>query len=143
MGNLYLVSKSLHIISIVAWMAGVLYLYRLFVYHSQETEAVVKKRFEIMELRLFQYITRPAAVAALVFGFWMLYLAPDLLKAPWMHAKLLLVMGLLHYTFFAKRYMRQLAAGTCKTSTKTFRILNEVPTLLLILIVFLVVLKPF
>jgi len=140
---LYLVCKSLHIISVVAWMAGVLYLYRLFVYHAAETEAVVKARFVVMEMRLFRYITSPAAIVAVVFGVAMLALMPSLLSQPWMHAKLLLVLALLHSTFFAKRYMRQLAAGTCKTSERTFRLLNEVPTLLLVLIVFLVVLKPF
>lgn len=140
---LYLVFKSLHVVAVIAWMAGILYLYRLFVYHSAEAERVVKARFEIMEHRLYRYIMVPAAITALVFGVAMWVMLPSLLQQPWMHAKILFVLGMLHFTFFARRYMRQLKAGTCQTSTRTFRILNEVPTLLMIVIVFLVILKPF
>lgn len=141
--TLYLILKSLHIISIVAWMAGILYLYRLFVYHSQETESVVKDRFKIMESRLYRYITMPAMMAAVTFGGAMLVLDPRLLAMPWLHAKLLFVAGLVWMTWFSSQQIEALADGTSKVTTRTFRLLNEVPTLLLVLVVFLVVLKPF
>ncbi len=139
----YLILKSLHIISIVAWMAGILYLYRLFVYHSMETEAVVKARFKVMESRLYRYITMPAMMAAVTFGIGMIALDPKLLAMPWLHAKLLFVAGLVWMTWFASQQIEALADGTSKITTRTFRLLNEVPTLLLALVVFLVVLKPF
>ncbi len=140
--TLYLTLKSLHIVSIVAWMAGILYLYRLFVYHASETEGVVKARFQIMERRLYQYITLPAMIASLLFGAGMIALVPRLLSMPWLHAKLFFVLGLVWMTWFGGQQVDALAEGTCRINPRTFRILNEVPTLLLVLVVFLVVFKP-
>lgn len=139
----YLCLKSLHIISIVAWMAGILYLYRLFVYHAEEKEKVVKARLSIMETRLYRYITIPAMLASLGFGFAMIFVHPPLLQTPWLHLKLLFVAGLVGMTLYSSHQMEELQAGRSKVVSRTFRILNEIPTLLLILIVFLVVLKPF
>ncbi len=141
--NTYLILKSLHLISIVAWMAGILYLFRLFVYHTEEPVKVVKERFQIMEWRLYHYITLPAMIASLVFGVGLIALEPSLLMAQWLHPKLLLVAILVAVTVFAGYQIAELAAGTCQISARMFRILNEIPTLLLIGIVFLVVLKPF
>lgn len=124
-------------------MAGILYLLRLFVYHVEETETVVKNRFEIMERRLLKYITAPAMVAAFIFGVWMLALNPELLKQRWMHAKLCFVVCLVAVTMYAGSLRRQLAKGSQRRSSFFFRVLNEVPTLLMILIVLLVILRPF
>lgn len=139
----YELLKALHIISIISWMAGILYLYRLFVYHAEETEAVVKSRFMIMEQKLLRVILLPAAVASLIFGVWMLVMNPALLHQEWMHAKLGLVGLLLFLTHYAGRLRKSLAAGTCRWTGKQLRLLNEAPTILMILIVLLVVLRPF
>lgn len=140
---LYQNLKALHIIAIVAWMAGLLYLFRLFVYHVEETENVVKSRFTVMESRLYRIITLPAMVVAVGLGVALLTLQSDYLRMGWIHAKLAAVVGMIAITFFGGRQIEELAAGKRPFSSRTYRILNEVPTLLLILIVFLVVLKPF
>lgn len=127
----------------VAWMAGILYLFRLFVYHTEEKQAVVKARFCVMERRLYRYITVPAMVATVAFGGSMVALDLTLLQAPWLHAKLLFVGGIVGLTLFGSFQMDELEAGTCKLSSRTFRLLNEVPTLFLVVVVFLVVFKPF
>lgn len=141
--TLYLVAKSLHIISMVAWMAGILYLYRLFVYHSMETEHVVKLRLQVMEYRLYRFITMPAMVATYLFGIILLALRPEFLSQGWFHLKLVAIAGMTWITHYANTKKDELEAGDCKTTTRTFRILNEVPTLLLVIIVFMVILKPF
>ena len=134
---------AFHLIGVISWMAGVLYLFRLFVYHAAETETVVKSRFVVMEYRLYKYITVPAMIFALVLGLLMLHANPGLFRQHWMHGKLLLVFLLMGYTGFAGRFRRQLEKGTCNVSTKAFRWLNEVPTLFMILIVLLAIVKPF
>lgn len=140
---LYKFVLSFHIIAVISWMAGILYTYRLFVYHTAETENVVKDRFKIMERRLLRYITLPAALVALALGIAMIDLNPDLLKQGWFHVKLGLAVILLGMTHAAGVYRRQLEAGTCQRSERFFRIMNEVPTLLMIFIVLLVIVRPF
>ena len=140
---LYLSLKALHIIAIVAWMAGLLYLYRLFVYHVEESEPVVKARFQIMERRLYRIITLPPMEVAVVLGASLLAIQVDYLRMGWMHLKLLAVAGMIAMTLFGGRQIEELAAGRQPFASRTYRILNEVPTLLLVLIVFLVILKPF
>ena len=134
---------ALHLISVISWMAGILYLYRLFVYHAEETEGLVKMRFIVMEKKLLRIITLPAAIASLAFGVAMLVMQPILLQQPWMHAKLGLVVLLLGMTHYAGKIRKQLEAGVSRRSGKFFRIANEVPTLLMIGIVLLVILRPF
>jgi putative membrane protein len=134
---------AFHIIGVIAWMAGILYLFRLFVYHAAETESVVKARFVVMERRLYKYITVPAMLFALVFGLLMLIANPQLFRQPWIHAKLTLVFLLMGYTGLGGRFRRKLEAGTCTVSERAFRWLNEVPTAFMIVIVFLAILKPF
>ena len=124
-------------------MAGILYLMRLFVYHAAETESIVKERFKLMEQRLYRIITIPAMVVALVLGIAMLVINPSLPYLPWMQLKLVLVLLLMAVTIYAKKLKQDLATGTCSHSDKFFRVLNEVPTLLMIGIVFLVILRPF
>jgi protoporphyrinogen IX oxidase len=141
--TLYLSVLSLHIISIVAWMAGILYLMRLFVYHAEETESVVKARFKIMESRLYRFITLPAMVSSLVFGTLLLFIHPSFLKMGWLHLKLLFVLLLVGATHFCGSELGELAQDRVRYTSRTYRILNEVPTVILIAIVCLAVFKPF
>ncbi len=139
---LYLTSKSLHIVSVISWMAGILYLYRLFVYHAEEKEEMVKTRFRVMESRLYRYITVPAMAASLFFGALMLFLEPSYFTSAWLQGKLLLVAALVGVTLFAQHQIEILETGKAPLSSRTYRILNEVPTVLMIAIVFMVVFKP-
>ncbi len=134
--------KAFHVISIISWMAGQLYQFRLYVYHAMETEAVVRQRFEVMERRLLNAIMTPAAIASLVSGIAMLYLMPELLKQPWMHVKLVLVLGMFAMHGMAVKYRKQLMKEPAKTPHQTFRFLNEVPTILMIGIVIMVIVQP-
>jgi putative membrane protein len=133
---------ALHIIMVISWMAGVLYLFRLVIYHRDEKEPVVRARFEIMERRLYRYITMPAMGLAFLLGVAMIALDPTYyLHAHWLHAKLTLVAALMWSTVYGGRTVKRLAAGLPVRSTRHFRFMNEVPTLLMIGIVFLVVMK--
>lgn len=143
MVSYYRILLSIHLIAIISWMAGLLYLYRLFVYHAEETENLVKTRFVTMEYRLYRYITVPAMLVAIVMGIAMIVENPNLLKYPWMHAKLFFALGMIGMTHMASKFKRDLANHTSTVKGKTFRILNEVPTLLMILIIGMVILQPF
>lgn len=136
--------KAVHIMAVISWMAGLLYLFRLYIYHNQETEAVVKERFQIMERRLLNIITTPAGVLTGVSGFVIAAYNPEYyFKQGWFHAKLLAVflLAVLHgWSYFA---LRKLLRAPRPYSNFGLRFLNEVPTLLMIGIVLLVVLKPF
>lgn len=134
--------KSFHIIAMVAWFAGIFYLPRLYVYHADTSDEISLARFQIMERRLYRGIMWPAMVMTLIFGLWLVYLIPAYLKAPWMHAKLSFVVLLILYHFYCGRLRKYFAKGKNMHSSKFYRILNEVPTLLLIAIVLLVVVKP-
>lgn len=139
---LYLWLKALHLIAVISWMAGLLYIYRLFVYHAMETENVVRSRFEVMERRLLKAITTPAGVVAVAAGIGMLVLVPNLLRQPFMHAKLTLVLGLIVIHAMAIRYRVVLLTQPARYPHRLFRVLNEVPTLLMVLIVILIVIRP-
>ncbi len=137
--------RAFHIISVIAWMAGMLYLPRLFVYHSKaEIGSEMSETFKIMERRLFKIIMNPAMIAAWVFGSLMLYANWDLYKiSGWMHAKLLFVflMTGVHHIYI--KYLKAFAADKNEKSEKFYRILNEVPTIIMFIIVILVVVQPF
>lgn len=140
---LYPLLKTLHIIAVISWMAGLLYLFRLFVYHRSETEAVVMARFEVMERRLWRGITVPAAWVTVLAGVGMISLQPcAYLPNGWFQLKLLLVLGLLHIHFKAGRYRKRFLAQPFPLTERGFRFLNEVPTLLMIGIVALVIFRP-
>jgi len=124
-------------------MAGILYLYRLFVYHIEETESVVKERFKVMEAKLMHIILLPAMLVSLLLGIVMIAMNPTIMKGPWMHTKLLLVVGLMFMSHYAGKLRRELGDGTCRKTSKQLRILNEVPTVLMIGIVFMVIMRPF
>jgi putative membrane protein len=136
--------KAFHIISLVAWFAGLFYLPRLFVYHAETQDLISIERFKIMERRLFFAITWPAALLTTLFGLWLIsYNTTYYLKAGWMHAKLGLVVFLWGYHLLCGHYVRLFAKDRSVKSPLFFRIFNELPTLLLVGIVILVVVKPF
>jgi putative membrane protein len=136
--------KAFHIIAVIAWMAGLLYLPRLFVYHAaSETGSAQAETFKIMERRLLRFITTPAMVAAWIFGLILAFSVVDWAHAGWFHAKLLLVLILSGFTGMLAKWTREFAADRNTRSQRFYRIANEVPTLLMIAIVILAVVKPF
>ena len=142
--NLYLIIKSLHLIAVISWMAGLLYLPRIFVYHVENYE---KKEttdiFEIMEKRLYIYIMRPAMLFSWIFGIVLIYLNGfDVLANLWMQIKLVLVIILSGYHEYLGKCLINLKDRTNTKTAKFYRYINEAPTLLLILIVFIVIIKP-
>jgi putative membrane protein len=141
----YLWIKALHVISVIAWMAAQLYLPRLFVYHCEAPAGSAQSEtFKVMERRLLKAIMNPAMVATWVFGIAMIALNPDLLKGQgWLHAKLALVLLLSGVHGVLTKYVRLFANDANTKPQKFFRILNEVPTLLMIGIVILVIVRPF
>ncbi len=142
-GVTHLWLKAFHLIAMVAWFAGLFYIFRLFVYHVEsreqpETVAVLK----VMAEKLWRIIMRPAVIATWVFGLAMLVNQPALLEAPWLHAKLVLVAGLTGYHVWIGRVRARFEADDLFLTWKQCRMLNEVPTLFLIAIVLLAVLRP-
>ncbi len=143
----YLWFKTLHIVGVVVWFAGLFYLVRLFIYHREaaELEPPVREAFEaqygLMERRLANIITTPGMVVAVAMAVGLLLVEPIWLKQSWMHAKLAAVAGLLAYHHVCYRLMGQLQRGECRWSGRQLRALNELPTLLLVLVVMLVVFK--
>ena len=135
--------KALHIISAIAWMAALLYLPRLLVYHSQSAPGSEKSEtFKVMERKLLRMIATPAMISTWVFGLWMAWLI-GAWGDGWFHAKLLLVVLLSAYHGFAARWVRDFANDQNTRSTRFYRMVNELPALLMIGIVILVVVKPF
>lgn len=141
--NLYLWLKSLHVISIIAWMAGMLYLPRLFVYHcSAEPGSVQSETFKVMERRLLKAIINPAMISAWIFGLWLAY-EINAFSSGWFHAKLTLVLLMSAAHGYLAGRVKVFARDENTKPAKFYRILNEVPTVLMILIVILVIGKPF
>ncbi len=140
---LYLWLKAFHIIAVVAWMAALFYLPRLFVYHAEAAAGSEKSEtFKVMERRLLKAIANPAALAVWILGLWLAYEA-SAWSQPWLHAKLLFVVLMTGFHHFCSASVKRFAADKNTRSAKFFRIANEVPTVLLIAIVILVVVKPF
>ena len=142
--NSYLLFKSLHLIAVISWMAGLLYLPRIFVYH---VENIKKKEatdiFEVMEKRLFFYIMRPAMTLAWIFGLILVYInGIEIFSQLWMQIKIVLVILLSVYNDYLGKCLVSLKNNSNTRSSKFFRIINEVPTILLILVVFVVIFKP-
>jgi protoporphyrinogen IX oxidase len=133
--------KAFHVIAVVTWFAGLFYLPRLFVYHADAKDEISVERFRLMERRLFTMMTI-GAVASVGFGAAMLLEAPSYLAMSWLRIKLVLVLGLIAYHLFCYRLLRDFAENRNQRSAKWYRAFNEVPSLLLIAIVLLAVLKP-
>ena len=142
--NSYLLFKSLHLIAVISWMAGLLYLPRIFVYN---VENIKKKEatdiFEVMEKKLFFYIMRPAMILAWIFGLILVYInGIEIFSQLWMQIKLVLVILLSAYNNYLGRCLVSLKNNSHSRSAKFFRIINEIPTVMLIFIVFLAIFKP-
>lgn len=137
--------KALHVISIIAWMAGLLYLPRLFVYHADtEVGSDKSETFKIMERRLLRAIMNPAAAASLIFGGAMLYaLSPGVWSEGWIYVKLACIAGLAVSHEVMASAQRAFAKDGNRKSAKYYRVLNEVPTVLMIVLVIMVIVKPF
>ena len=145
--NTYLLFKSIHLIAVISWMAGLLYLPRIFVYHS---EAIKDNRsedlmstFKVMERRLFVYIMNPAMIVSWIFGVLLIHtIGLDNFGSIWLQLKLAFVVILTIYHFFLFQCLKKFAENTNSFSAKFYRIINEIPTILLIGIILVVVFKP-
>jgi len=142
--NSYLLFKSLHLIAVISWMAGLLYLPRIFVYHTENLEDNnTSSIFKIMEKKLYLYIMMPAMVLSWIFGMILISnIGFETLSTLWIKIKLVLVILLTLYHFYLGKLLEDFRLNKNTKSSKFFRIINEVPTLLLILIVFIVIFKP-
>ena len=142
--NYYLLFKSLHLIVVISWMAGLLYLPRIFVYHVENSEKKeITEVFEVMEKRLYFYIMRPAMILSWFFGIILIYISGvDIFSQLWMHIKLGLVVFLTIYHEYLGACLKSLKLNTNTKTSKFFRIINEVPTIILIFIIFIVIFKP-
>ena len=141
--NFYLFFKALHLIAIISWMAGLLYLPRIFVYHAETENDDVKNTFKIMERRLFVYIMNPAMILSWLFGLILIHsIGIQSFSEFWLIAKIVLVILLTFYHFFLFNCLNKFSLDRNEHSSKFFRVINEVPTVLLIVIIFLVVFKP-
>jgi putative membrane protein len=144
---LYLYAKAVHIIFVICWMAGLFYMPRLFVYHTEAKAKgelayeILHKQFVVMENRLWWVITTPAMYIAVASAFLMIYINPSLLTLSWMQVKLTFVAGLVVYHFITQRLMHRLRDGQSSWTSGQLRLWNEVSTILLFAIVFVVVLK--
>lgn len=144
---MFLYIKATHIIFVVSWFAGLFYIIRLFIYHTEASkrpeneQKILYPQYQLMEKRLWSIITTPAMILTLITGFTMLYLNPAYLKMPWMHVKLTFILGLVIYHFICQNIMKGLWKESFKWTSTQLRVWNEVATIFLVAIVFLVVLK--
>ena len=139
--------KAFHLIGIVVWFAGLFYLVRLFVYHAEASlqpepaQSILKNQYAIMEKRLYSIITTPGMIVTVLCAIGLISTEPEVLKQPWLHIKLAIVLLLIGYHHYCKRIMKQLAKDECQWTGQQFRALNEAPTIMLVLIVLLAVFK--
>ena len=141
--NFYLLYKSLHLIAVISWLAGLLYLPRIFVYHSEASHESQNQVFKTMERKLYNYIMMPAMLLSWLFGVLLIHsLGFAILLELWMKIKLVSVVILTYYHFLLGKFLSDFAINNNKKSSKFFRIANEVPTIILILVVFVVIFKP-
>ena len=142
--NSYLLFKSLHLIAVISWMAGLLYLPRIFVYHVENINNQNSTNiFKTMEKKLYFYIMIPAMILSWIFGLILISIVGfDVLSATWIQLKLIFVVLLTFYHFYLGQCLKNLTLEQNNKTSKFFRIINEIPTILLILIVFIVVFKP-
>tara|TARA_Y100000768_G_C23720146_1_gene559927 strand:- start:21 stop:452 length:432 start_codon:yes stop_codon:yes gene_type:complete len=141
--NSYLLFKSLHLIAVISWMAGLLYLPRIFVYHSENNNEIISNVFKTMERKLFYYIMTPAMILSWLFGLVLIHeIGFNQLASLWLQLKLILVIILTGYHFYLGSLLNQFNLDQNRKSSKFYRYINEIPTLLLILIIFIVIFKP-
>ncbi len=141
--NFYLFFKSLHLIAVISWMAGLLYLPRIFVYHSEADHESQKKVFKIMEKKLYNLIMMPAMLLSWLFGILLLHsLGFSIFTELWMQIKIIAVVILTYYHFTLGKYINDFAIDNNQRSPKFFRIYNEIPTIILIVVIFVAIFKP-
>ena len=141
--NIYLILKSLHLIAVISWMAGLLYLPRIFVYHSEADHESQKRIFKIMERKLYNYIMMPAMLLSWLFGVLLIHsLGFTVFTELWMQIKTAAVIILTYYHFSLGKYLNDFAIETNKKTSRFFRIYNEIPTIILIVVIFVVIFKP-
>ena len=141
--NLYLLFKSLHLIAVVSWMAGLLYLPRIFVYHSEASHEAQKNVFKTMEKKLYNYIMMPAMLTSWLFGILLLHnLSFSVFSELWMQVKIISVLVLTYYHFSLGKYLNDFVIDNNQKSSKFFRIYNEIPTIILIVVIFAAIFKP-
>ena len=141
--NLYLLYKSLHLIAVISWFAGLLYLPRIFVYHSEADHESQKRVFKTMERKLYNYIMMPAMLLSWLFGILLIQsLGHSIFLELWMQIKVIAVVILTYYHFTLGKYLKNFAQDNNNKTSKFFRIYNEIPTIILIVVIFVVVFKP-
>ena len=141
--NSYLLLKSLHLVAVISWMAGLLYLPRIFVYHSENTNETVVSVFKTMERKLYFFIMTPAMTLSWLFGLLLISeIGFDQLNSLWLQFKLVFVIFLTIYHFYLGKLLYRFQIDQNQKSSKFFRYINEIPTILLILIIFIVIFKP-
>jgi protoporphyrinogen IX oxidase len=141
--NFYLLFKSLHLIAVISWMAGLLYLPRIFVYHTEARDDSQREVFKVMEKKLYNFIMIPAMILSWLFGFLLIHsLSFSIFLELWMQIKGISILLLTYYHFYLGKHLSLFLLNNNKNSSKFFRIINEIPTILLIVIVFVVVFKP-
>ena len=141
--NLYLLFKSLHLIAVISWMAGLLYLPRIFVYHSEAEDNSQKTVFKIMERKLYNYIMMPAMMLSWLFGILLIHsLELSVFSELWMQIKTIAVIILTYYHFTLGKYLNDFAIDNNQKTSKFFRIYNEIPTVILIVVIFVAIFKP-
>ena len=141
--NLYLLYKSLHLIAVISWLAGLLYLPRIFVYHSEADHESQKRVFKTMERKLYNYIMMPAMFLSWLFGILLIQsLGHSIFLELWMQIKVIAVIILTYYHFSLGKYLKDFSQDNNNKTSKFFRIYNEIPTIILIVVIFVVVFKP-
>ena len=141
--NLYLLLKSLHLIAVISWMAGLLYLPRIFVYHSEANHDSQKNIFKVMERKLYNYIMMPAMLLSWLFGILLVHnLGFSVFSELWMQIKIISVIILTYYQLTLGRYLNDFANDNNKKTSRFFRIYNEIPTIILVVVIFVVIFKP-
>ena len=141
--NFYLLFKSLHLIAVISWMAGLLYLPRIFVYHLEANHESQRAVFKTMEKKLYNYIMMPAMLLSWLFGVLLIHnLGFDIFSELWMQIKIIAVVILTYYHFTLGKFLSDFATESNKKSSKFFRVYNEIPTIILIVVIFVVIFKP-
>ena len=141
--NLYLLFKSLHLIAVISWMAGLLYFPRIFVYHSEANHESQKNVFKVMEKKLYNYIMMPAMLLSWLFGIGLIHsLGFSIFLEFWMQIKIISVLILTYYHFTLGKYLSDFVKDNNQKSSRFFRMYNEIPTIILIVVIFVVIFKP-
>ena len=141
--NLYLLFKSLHLIAVISWMAGLLYLPRIFVYHSETSNDSQKNIFKVMERKLYNYIMMPTMLLSWLFGVLLIHkIGFSSFSELWMQIKIIAVIILTFYHFTLGKYLNDFAIDNNEKTSRFFRVYNEIPTVILIIVIFAVVFKP-